>query len=156
MTDDGAECLVAQFKESPGAAKACATSCEKKDGVSCTTLGSMYERGHLVPADPAQAQAFYQRGCDLGEAQGCYDLGRRANASGDVATAVLRFGFACDHGEGVVIKERINEACTFAGLAYLDGKGVPIDRPKAEGYLKHACKNGDMHACDQFDFKPKK
>ncbi len=81
--------------------------------------------------------------CLLGDLQSCEaygeaDLGLLANAR---ATECLA---ASDDSS-------VAKICSDAGLAYLDGIGVSVDRSRAEPLLRRACKGGAIEACDVFE-----
>jgi predicted RNA-binding Zn-ribbon protein involved in translation (DUF1610 family) len=45
--------------------------CAAGNGQMCIVVGAMYEQGNNAPQDLAQARAFYQKACDLGDSAGC-------------------------------------------------------------------------------------
>lgn len=155
ISDAGVQCLDKQFMQEPTAVATCTASCNARDATSCTTLGTMYERGHMVAADPAKAGEMFEKGCDLGDPVGCYNAGKQSASSGQEAKAVSFFERACAAEENQAVPGETADACFQAGTAYHDGRGVPKDDKKSEPLLMKACKLGKFDACDRFDWKPK-
>jgi TPR repeat protein len=145
--DHEAYCLAQHFGGDFALAKpSCEAGCEASSKYSCKVLGMMYAGGEGVPKDPARANELYAKACKLGEPKACELAG---------ASPVARLDSAekeCNAGRGADVKE----SCRVAGEAYLDGKGVPVDRARAEPLLKKACKLGSVPACNDFDWSPKK
>jgi TPR repeat protein len=76
-SDEGGDCSIAKLMEDPKAPQMCAEQCERRQAEACSTLGAMYEQGHLVPArDAAKARTSYARGCELGYMRSCQSLGK--------------------------------------------------------------------------------
>ncbi len=50
-------------------------SCNLRVGVSCTSLGSMYEDGDGVDQNTTKAVFYYRRGCNLKDHLSCASLG---------------------------------------------------------------------------------
>ncbi|MEZ4400519.1 MAG: hypothetical protein R3B06_10900 [Kofleriaceae bacterium] len=92
----------------PGAATAAARSlaatCGARHGPSCTLLGFVLEHGRAGPPRPADAAARYQRGCDLGDVDGClalsslYAVGLLGEP--EPARAIPPLARACELGSG--------------------------------------------------------
>jgi hypothetical protein len=49
-------------------------ACDKGDGKSCTTAGTIYEQGNGVPKNKTRAKALYQKACYDGNDMGCISL----------------------------------------------------------------------------------
>src|SRR5262245_8773690 len=54
-------------------------ACDEKSGAGCAHLAFLYATGKDVPKDDKRATVLYQRSCDLGDAQGCYNAGLMAD-----------------------------------------------------------------------------
>ena len=124
----------------------CTRACDANRKDSCYVLGGMYARGEGVPVDATRAHALESRACQLGSAQACIASG----ASPELLVHAREQD--CKSSEPSISRD----ACAFAGEAYLDGKGVPVDRTRARRLLERACKLGSMAACNDFDFQPKR
>lgn len=51
-------------------------ACTKSIGKACGNLGGIFEEGDATPRDLARALEFYQKACELGEAERCARAGR--------------------------------------------------------------------------------
>ncbi len=97
-------------------------------------LGSMYQLGHGVPQNDAQAVAWYRKAADQGETEAqtnlgwMYQLGHGAPQND--AQAVAWYRKAADQGE--------TEAQFNLGLMYAHGRGAPQDYVKAHMWLNLA------------------
>jgi len=58
-------------------------SCANDEALSCLFAGSMHKRGEAGPADTAQAQTFFARGCALGLASSCAEVELLTARAGD-------------------------------------------------------------------------
>jgi Sel1 repeat len=97
------------------------------------------EPGTVVTSDSERVVADVQRnqkGCDGGDAQGCFNLGLMyANGEGvtqDKARAAQLFQQACDGGDV--------DGCRDLGLMYHRGDGVPQDKAKATRLFQRAAR----------------
>jgi TPR repeat protein len=104
--------------------------CQAGHGLSCTALGSVYEKGKVVPKDMAKALELYRAGCKDRSIRGCRKVGELIQA-GDPVAALEFFEKSCDWKD--------SWACAGAGLIYLEGRGVEQDYPVAAAYLIRSC-----------------
>jgi len=90
-----------------------------------------------------RAADYYKRGCDLGDAVGCVNLGLMLltgrDLPADPGTAATLFQRACDRGDMA--------GCGNAGLLYANGRGVPRDTERGRGLLRRACDAHLEEAC---------
>lgn len=77
-------------------------------------------------ADPAAARSLFDRACEAGTTRGCTESTILETRETGTTSAVARvqLGSACDQGDG--------RACTELGLAYREGRGLPVDLEKAQ------------------------
>jgi len=114
-------------------------SCEGGGAADCYTYGYWRETGFFgVPVDLADAAAYYERACDLGELRGCTTVGdmfaRGEGVAEDVSRALAVFGSACESGDVV--------ACYRLAERYATGEGVPLDSLLADSLYSLSCENG--------------
>jgi hypothetical protein len=50
--------------------------CNSGDAFACYKLGTMYQFGHYVSADPKQAQLYYKKACSMDRKWGCEETSR--------------------------------------------------------------------------------
>ncbi len=147
LVSSGGKCArpgtVASFSCRKGDADGCATQCERGNGASCVTLGTMMNEGNGVPIDRtgARSVALWQKGCDLGDHVGC------------VGVAVRMFrgsGVAKNTEQSVVILKRECDAGSFYGCAQLAMVGAfELPQPTAQALPLglRACNGGDAQGC---------
>lgn len=119
-------------------------SCDNKEPKVCNDLGKKYYHGQGVRKNPSQGLVFFEKGCERGYAESCYNLGamyERGETGGSSRYHKARkyFQQACDGGEG--------EACHALGLMYAYGKVVRADRAKAVDYFGKACDLNWSESC---------
>jgi uncharacterized protein len=83
----------------------------------------------------ARAAVLYQKGCDLGSADSCAELGSWLEDSELTPRDLPRA--AGLHEKGCALKSAL--ACYSLAHLYHDGRGVPLDRVRAAKYRKLAC-----------------
>jgi beta-lactamase hcpA (cysteine-rich 28 kDaprotein) len=100
-----------------------------------------YEKG-----DYQKAGQLYQKACDGGNADGCYNLGllyvSGRGVKQDYQKAVKLFKKDCDSGNA--------EGCYNLGVSYNNGKGVKQDFYTAKQYYGKACDLGLQLGCDNY------
>ncbi|XP_037289076.1 cytochrome c oxidase assembly factor 7 isoform X5 [Rhipicephalus microplus] len=95
--------------------------------------------------DKAEAQRYYQLGCEVGHAKACFGvgLGLTSPDSGmeqDVTKGLAFFSKACDMGSA--------DGCYFASSLYITGReGLPRDMRRAYEFAMRACDLKNMQAC---------
>jgi uncharacterized protein len=112
--------------------------CQREDPYACTARGhAASEPPENEQPDPAQARWHYEKGCDLGDGEGCYAL---AEQLGDEQpkreVALLDRG--CELGEA--------RACARSGDHHASGKYVRRDPKRAAQAWQTACDTGDEGA----------
>ncbi len=129
---------------------------------ACADLSTAMRSGR-VPGDPIAARRAAARGCDLGSATACVDLGvdEHTGSGGDKdsGSALARFEGACESKDGM--------GCRFAGVLHHEGATGTRDHDRAmeffvagcaeddatsgealvDEYLRRACDLGDEPAC---------
>lgn len=114
------------------------------DGVGCNAAGASYaESADASDADLALAARLFKRGCDLGHAPACNNLGL-AHAGGrgvpqDHARAMTAFERACSGG--------FAEGCSNQGTLFEHGLGVPVNVGDAQRAYNQACRRGSALGC---------
>jgi TPR repeat protein len=115
---------------------------------ACFQVGVLFYYGRdSFPRDRARASRSFVRGCDLGDARACNNVGD-ALAYGDgvgrdVEGAAAAFFKAC----------RLGEALGCANLGYMAeyGEGVARDVARARTLYRQACRAGDTYGCFHVD-----
>jgi TPR repeat protein len=115
-------------------------ACADGDAVACTRQATLVYAGSGVVRDRDRAHALWKRGCDGGDREGCFMLGRahlvrgaRYNASAAVAAFALACGedAACLASAGVILaikRERGEAAAQLARACALGSERACIDR----------------------------
>ncbi|MFT3700541.1 MAG: hypothetical protein QM831_45780 [Kofleriaceae bacterium] len=122
--------------------------CDGKDGAGCAGIGVMLAAG-TSRDEHKKAADFFKRGCDLGHAGSCNDLGvSYDDGSGvplDPTKAAQLFDGACKSSNNVA-------ACANLGFAYVQGRGVKADPATAMPLLDRACTGKIGAACTTIGF----
>ncbi len=115
------------------------------EGVSdaCQNLSTALRSGQ-VPEDPAAAHVAAERGCKLGNAGACIDLGvdesmGLGGATQDFAAALGHFTTACDAGEA--------KGCRYVGVLHHEGSLGSPDPASAMKWFEMACGMSDSESC---------
>jgi TPR repeat protein len=98
-------------------------------------LGTMYDSGEGVPANPREAVRYYRFAAREGRSAADFALGLiyeegRGGIAQDLPEAVQRYRSAADNGHGA--------AQLFLGRMYRDGRGVPADEAQATQRFREA------------------
>lgn len=114
------------------------------DGVSCNAAGAGYaQAADASEDDRTLAARLFQRGCELGHAPACNNLGLAyESAQGvpqDYALAMSAFERACSGG--------FAEGCSNQGTLYEHGLGVPVNLGDAQRAYNQACRRGSALGC---------
>lgn len=114
------------------------------DGAACNAAGANYARApDAQEEDLLVAARLFQRGCELGFAPACNNLGlAHENASGvprDHQRAMLAFERACSGG--------FAEGCSNLGTLYERGLGVRVNLGDAQRAYNQACRRGSALGC---------
>jgi TPR repeat protein len=119
-------------------------ACLTSEADACYQVGLFFYFGESsCPRDRAMATRAYERGCALGDARACNNLGDAlAYGEGtprDVARAAALFDKACRLGEAL--------GCANSGYMFEHGEGVSSDRPRARGLYRESCASGEVYGC---------
>ena len=119
-------------------------ACLEAERTECYQAGlSFYFGRDTFPQDRAHAVRAYERGCELGDARACNNLGDAlAYGEGvprDLARSAAMFDRACRLGEAL--------GCSNSGLMFEMGMGVLRDRARARELYRGACVSGDVYGC---------
>jgi TPR repeat protein len=114
------------------------------DGQSCNAAGVSYAQANGASDDDrATAARLFQRGCELGHAPACNNLGLAHEAGDgvpqDYALAMVSFERACSGG--------FAEGCSNQGTLYEHGLGVPVNLGDAQRAYNQACRRGSALGC---------
>ena len=123
-------------------------TCLSGQADACFQVGVLFYYGReFYPRDRVRASRSFVRGCDLGDARACNNVGD-ALAYGDgvgrdVESAAAAFLKAC----------RLGEALGCANLGYMAeyGEGVARDVARARALYRQACRAGDTYGCLHVD-----
>jgi len=110
---------------------------------ACSLLGALDTAGDGIAKDPGKGLELSVRGCDRGDAFGCFNAAAAytsgEGAPADRAKAAHYLDLACKGGDG--------EGCFDLGVAYEKGNGVALDRRRASQLFATACQLGFAEAC---------
>jgi hypothetical protein len=120
-----------------------AYGCANDSPTACQNLSTALRSG-TVPNDPPTAHAAAQRGCKLGNAGACVDLGvdesmGYGGATQDFAAAHEHFKLACEGGEA--------KGCRYLGVLYHEGSLGSSDSISALKAFDLACGLADPESC---------
>ena len=98
--------------------------------------------------DYAKAAKLYRKACDMGNADGCYNLGvfyrdGQQGVKQSYVKAAELFRKSCDLGR--------DDGCNNLGVLYVKGKGVRKDYIKAAELFKKACNSGLKMGCKNYN-----
>jgi uncharacterized protein len=119
-------------------------ACLNGEPDACYRAGlSFYFGSEAYPRDRARAAEAYERGCGLGGAAACNNLGD-ALAYGDgverdLVRAAETFDKACHLGEAI--------GCANSGYMFERGEGAPRDVARARRLYRDACAGGEVYGC---------
>jgi uncharacterized protein len=116
-------------------------SCQWGVTSACVSLGFALEDPRSGAFDPRRAVLLYERACDGGDGQGCYNAGVRAQDANNDARANAFDERACALGHW--------ESSVRAGQRFGLGLGVPNDDAKAFALFTHACDANIASGCAQ-------
>jgi TPR repeat protein len=109
--------------------------CAKDDAKRCLHLAHELDSGNYIAKDEDRERAIYQRLCDRGTGEACWQLTYFAGVQADVAKEL--YARACDHG--------------FLEGCLRQAQGAPLEARTLEQRVFDAelahCKSGDAHAC---------
>jgi hypothetical protein len=109
-------------------------NCQHGSGLSCLTLGVLWNEGHAVTRDRAESGKNFARACDLGMQYACPSLVALVKENGpDV------FRPACERGDG--------ESCFILASLYYAGRGVPKDPAASVTLFRQSSANGWSRGC---------
>lgn len=113
-------------------------------GESCNAVGVSHAQAAGASEDDlAVAARLFRRGCDLGHAPACNNLGLAyesgAGAPRDYPNAMTAFEKACSGG--------FAEGCSNQGALFEHGLGVPVNLGDAQRAYNQACRRGSALGC---------
>jgi TPR repeat protein len=110
---------------------------------ACSLLGAQFASGSGVEADLSSAIELSKKGCDRGDAFGCFNLGAMyENGQGVTRDDTAARGYyqrACDLDDA--------EACFQFGLMSSEGRGGDRSDEQAAAFYERACNAGDGKGC---------
>lgn len=115
--------------------------CENGVVDGCSRIGLYYRGGFQgIDKDEKKAKNFFQKACDEGNANGCFNLGTMY-LKGDVvkqdySKTIQLYKKACENNEF--------HACFSLGDMYSQGIGTEQNRSQAKGYYKKSCEQFGM------------
>lgn len=147
-------------------------TCEKGAADSCLGVALLYTQNGTAPTK--KAMPFLEKACNLGNANGCYNLGVVYH-QGEITPKNLKkaralYELACNGGESFgchnlanifddennyqaanelfykACDMGVNMACRNLGNSYRDGKGVQQDSRQAAVFFHKGCKLDDVYA----------
>lgn len=117
--------------------------CNRGDGASCFTLGSLYYGGQSVGRNLAYAATLFQQSCTAGFTRGCGQLGESylfgEGVPKDIVRARQILEKACDAGFG--------PGCFNVGIMHRGGIATPKNETLALARFQQGCDLGDQNAC---------
>ncbi|PCC69249.1 TPR repeat [Nannocystis exedens] len=117
-------------------------ACDGGRSAACTRAGLQLSAGRGVEADPVQAIELMQKGCKLGDIDGCTGVGDLLFAQ-DSADAKMR-------GVSAYINACVGHSaygCFKAAIAFHEGTGTKRDVARAEQHFAKACEWQFDDAC---------
>ena len=112
-------------------------SCDLGSGAGCTHLAFLYATGSgaLIKKDDRRATPLYDKGCEFGDALGCYNAGLMSDEGRgtprDFSRAAARYAEACEMGSSA--------GCTNLGFLHEHGRGVKKDPMRAVALYQRGC-----------------
>lgn len=113
-------------------------------GESCNAAGvARAQTAGASEEELSSAARLFRRGCDLGYAQACNNLGlayeSAAGVQQDYGAAMTSFERACSGG--------FAEGCSNQGALFEHGLGVPVNLGDAQRAYNQACRRGSALGC---------
>ncbi|NDJ26512.1 sel1 repeat family protein [Campylobacter sp. MIT 19-121] len=108
---------------------------QNNNAKACFFLGFMYESAQGVDKDDARAKSYYEKACQLKQANACFNLALLLDKYGQNKQADLSFYQACVLGH--------KDSCVNLGLRY----EAQEDGSLALDFFQRACKLKDAAAC---------
>jgi len=133
------------FDCSPEHPEECRKQCDRGSMASCASLAlALHYGAGGVERDLNQAGALYNKACAAGEQMACSGLAMMlldgvGGVPRDVARSLDLTQRACAAGDA--------RGCNNLGVAYHNGKGVAVDRPRAAALYERACAGGSSTGC---------
>jgi TPR repeat protein len=116
--------------------------CDVGDSYACYRLGIAYASEKGVSFDAERTRQLLGGACDKDVVEACAELGRVfKEMTSEPGRAAPAFEKACLAG----VEKQL--PCRAAGFAYVDGDGVPADKPRAARLLDVGCTLGDEWCC---------
>ncbi|MGD0675768.1 MAG: tetratricopeptide repeat protein [Polyangiaceae bacterium] len=119
-------------------------ACAQADADACFQVGRAFHVGQDgFPQDWGRAATAYERGCNLGDARACNNLGDALDYGDglprDAQRAAALFDKACHLGNAL--------GCANLGTMAEHGEGVVRDAARARDLYRDACLTGEVYGC---------
>jgi uncharacterized protein len=144
--DDFGACVTWQAGEldDPEVAPRLQQGCDAGHAGSCAALGRKLRGGHGIAADPARANALFERACSLSDVGACVALATPAYEGTLTHEELQRvlglYQTLCIAGSA--------PACSLSGVFYFGGKaGIPADPARGRKFFDQGCSAGDKLGC---------
>ena len=143
QSDDGAELV--RDRETEALLARLRAHCEGGEPEACHDLGVLHDAGKAIPRDWAIARALYERACNHGVVQSCYNLGQAFFDDGQASSLADAVHWL---GEGCRLREERSCARLFdIGQLYFGGKLIAKDDSRAAKIFDESCEGGYLPAC---------
>ena len=120
--------------------------CEGRRPLMCIAAGQQLIAGRGIDRDPQKALSMYEKGCDLGDVDGCTGAGdilsdpKNGNSNDAKTRALTSYISACVGHSGY--------GCLKVGIAMHEGIGIPRDEEKARTHFTKACEFNIKDGCE--------
>lgn len=117
-------------------------ACDGGRPVACVRAAKQVDAGDGVERDKRRAIELYERGCGLGEVDGCTGAGDLLAEPGNPekeSRALAAYIRACTGHSGY--------GCLKVGIAFHDGIGTATNMEKAQSHFNRACEFAEPDGC---------
>ena len=114
-------------------------ACAAGDPVGCVAVAYLYAEGAGGTKNVARAKELFEKGCEDNDGDACAGLAWLFATEKDFVRSSAFYAKACSGGSVF--------GCSSLGYAYQVGRGVPVDRDRAQELLDKACDGGDVYGC---------
>ena len=119
---------------------------------TCVHVGMLYEQGKYgLKRDFSKASTYYQKACQVQNAEGCYKLGNLYYYGKGVKQSYAKAFYYYKHACKNIWKPGVPEGCNNLAVLYEKGKGVKRNLKKARYYYQKACDFQYFPACHVLD-----
>ncbi|MDD5359152.1 MAG: tetratricopeptide repeat protein [Sulfurovaceae bacterium] len=105
-------------------------ACKQNHEQSCVALGLLYFSTSFEKRDENLGLYYLDKSCKIGNVSACLNLAKyyEDEKHSDIQKTINYLNIACD--------KKNNEACSYAGILYHDGRNTGVDYTKAIFYYK--------------------